>query len=70
MKMGSNARFYCVSSYKKCSGIIFMKGGSTSHGAIVAREYKIPAIVYNQTDEIPQEMLVEIDGKQGTWKVV
>jgi pyruvate,water dikinase len=55
--------------YKKCAGIIFMKGGVTSHGAIVAREYKIPAIVYNQTSEIPEQITVEIDGKQGTWKV-
>lgn len=56
--------------YKKCSAIIFMKGGVTSHGAIVAREYGIPAIVYNQTEEIPQNTSVEVDGLKGTWKVV
>jgi pyruvate,water dikinase len=56
--------------YKKCNAIIFMKGGVTSHGAIVAREYGIPAIVYNQTEEIPQNTAVEVDGMKGTWKVV
>lgn len=56
--------------YKRCNAIIFMKGGVTSHGAIVAREYGIPAIVYNQIEEIPQNTSVEVDGMKGTWKVV
>lgn len=32
--------------FLKCKGIVFLNGSVTSHGAIVAREFNIPAIVY------------------------
>jgi phosphoenolpyruvate-protein kinase (PTS system EI component) len=41
----------------------------TSHGAILAREFKIPAIVSHNIN-INDGQIVEIDGKNGTTKVV
>lgn len=57
------------SLYPKCAGLIFLRGGQTSHGAIVAREFKIPAIVDNNAANIRDETLVEINGETGVWKI-
>ena len=32
-------------TFAKCEGCIFLNGGITSHGSIIAREYRIPAVV-------------------------
>jgi phosphohistidine swiveling domain-containing protein len=56
--------------YPKCVGIIFLVGGQTSHGAIVAREFEIPALVAGDARDLPDGALVAIDGGQGIWRVV
>ncbi len=38
--------------YAKARGIIFLSGGILSHGAIIAREMNIPAVVCNKLHEI------------------
>ncbi len=53
-------------------GIVMDLGGMLSHGAIVAREYGIPAVVNTRsaTVEIQNGQLVTVDGRSGTvsWK--
>jgi phosphohistidine swiveling domain-containing protein len=56
-----------TTQFLKCSGIIFLNGAITSHGAILAREYKIPAIVFPNL-EINDGELVIIDGSTGNLK--
>ena len=53
--------------FASVAGLVMEKGGSVSHGAIIAREYGIPAVV-----SVPQAMtkivsgqLVEVDGAKG-----
>lgn len=55
--------------YPKCAGMIFLRGGATSHGAIVAREFHIPAIVDEAAIAIPDSSELLIQGKEGTWKI-
>lgn len=56
--------------YPKCKGMIFLKGGITSHGAIVAREFGIPAIVDAKAKNIDSKKMVKIDGDTGEWEIV
>jgi pyruvate,water dikinase len=47
-------------------GLIVERGGILSHGAIVARDFGIPAVVLEQaTRRIPDGARVEIDGSRG-----
>jgi rifampicin phosphotransferase len=47
-------------------GLIVERGGILSHGAIVARDFGIPAVVCEQaTERIPDGANIEIDGNQG-----
>lgn len=55
--------------YTKCKGMIFLKGGQTSHGAIVAREFGIPAIVDIQAQNIKNGTSITLDGQSGEWKI-
>ncbi len=56
--------------YPKCSGMIFLKGGQTSHGSIVAREFGIPALIDPEAIHIPPNTLIEMNGNKGIWKVL
>ncbi len=56
--------------YPKCSGMIFLRGGQTSHGSIVAREFGIPAIIDNKAQGIEDGTAVEINGSTGEWKII
>lgn len=49
------------------SGLIIERGGMLSHGAILAREFGIPAVVgvRNATQRIPQHATVFLDGDRG-----
>ena len=49
------------------SGLIVERGGMLSHGAIVAREFGIPAVVgvANITKELKDGQIVTLDGNQG-----
>ncbi len=55
--------------FPRCKGIIFLQGGPTSHGAIVAREYGVPALVDVRAKNIPDGKLIEIDGVSGKWNI-
>jgi pyruvate,water dikinase len=52
----------------RAGGLIAEVGGRLSHGAIVAREYRIPAVmnVQNATQRLQEGQLIRMDGQQGT----
>jgi pyruvate,water dikinase len=47
-------------------------GGRLSHGAIVVREYRIPAVmdVPHATQRLHDGQLIRIDGQQGTVEIL
>ena len=49
-------------------GLVMEMGGANSHGAVVAREYGIPAVVgvLNATGEITTGQRITVDGSAGT----
>jgi pyruvate,water dikinase len=53
-------------------GIISEVGGSLSHGAIVAREYGIPAVmdIHNATNILRNGQRVRIDGQRGIVEII
>jgi phosphohistidine swiveling domain-containing protein len=54
------------------AGLITEVGGLLSHGAVIAREYGLPAVlnVPGATEIIKTGQVVEIDGSQGTARIV
>ncbi|WP_313558782.1 PEP/pyruvate-binding domain-containing protein [Ruminiclostridium cellobioparum] len=54
------------------SGIIMNYGNILSHGAVVAREYKVPVVVFNDvaTKMLTEGQWLEIDGTNGRIRVV
>ena len=54
------------------AGLITEVGGLLSHGAVIAREYGLPAVlnVDGATEVIQTGQVLEIDGGQGTVKIV
>jgi phosphoenolpyruvate-protein kinase (PTS system EI component) len=54
------------------SAIVTDSGGVLSHSAVVAREYRIPAVVGtgNATSTIIDGQLIEVDGNAGIVRVV
>lgn len=56
--------------YPKCEGMIFLKGGQTSHGAIVAREFGIPAVVDSKAQGIVNNSKIELNGITGEWHIL
>ncbi|HJV26542.1 MAG TPA: PEP/pyruvate-binding domain-containing protein [Aromatoleum sp.] len=54
--------------FLKAGGLVMETGGYLSHGAIVAREFAIPAVVNlpGILDEIGDGARVEVDGRRGT----
>lgn len=56
----------------QAGGIIAEVGGQLSHGAIIAREYGIPAVmnVTQATQRLQTGQRVQIDGTQGTVKII
>ena len=52
-------------------GLVMEMGGANSHGAVVAREYGIPAVVGvpGATDAISTDDEVTVDGTSGTVRV-
>jgi phosphohistidine swiveling domain-containing protein len=63
----TNASPQFSTQFPKCSGLIFLKGGQTSHGAIVAREFKIPAIISASAVTLGNGQAVELNGTTGEW---
>jgi phosphoenolpyruvate synthase/pyruvate phosphate dikinase len=56
--------------YPKCNGMIFLKGGQTSHGAIVAREFGIPAVIDSKAQDISDNSKIELNGTTGKWQIL
>ncbi len=54
--------------FLSASGLVMETGGMMTHGAVVAREYGIPAIVGvdQATHKLKTGMLIRIDGSKGT----
>lgn len=54
--------------FQNAVGLVMEVGGRMTHGAVVAREYGIPAVVSvsNATSEIETGEWVRIDGARGT----
>ena len=59
-------------AFVRIAGIVTDQGGSLSHAAVVAREYRIPAVLGTQraTQEITQGQTIRIDGTNGTVEIV
>jgi pyruvate,water dikinase len=58
--------------FAKIAGLITESGGILSHGAVVSREYGIPAIfgIKQVTRRIKTGDLLEMDGETGTIKIL
>jgi pyruvate,water dikinase len=58
--------------FATASAIVTDSGGVLSHSAVVAREYRIPAVVGtgNATTTFKDGQLIEVDGDAGTVRVV
>ncbi|MEM1308689.1 MAG: PEP-utilizing enzyme, partial [Cyanobacteria bacterium P01_H01_bin.153] len=56
----------------QAAGLVAEVGGSLSHGAIVAREYKIPAVMNlsQATQRFQDGQVIRIDGRAGTVELV
>lgn len=65
-----NASLEFALQYPKCKGMIFLQGGQTSHGAIVAREYGIPSLIDPSAQGIKNGAKIFIDGELGEWKIL
>ena len=50
------------------AGLVMERGGILSHGAVVAREYGVPAVanIPNATQHIADGRMLQVDGNQGT----
>jgi pyruvate,water dikinase len=53
-------------------GLVMERGGAISHGAVIAREYGIPAVVgvAGALDRIRTGMFLEVDGTAGPVRIV
>ena len=53
--------------FLKAGGLVVELGGMLSHGAVVAREYGLPAVtnVQGATTQLKEGQMVTIDGRQG-----
>ena len=54
--------------FLRAAGLVMERGGILSHGAVVAREYGVPAVVNipNATRHITDGQMLQIDGNSGT----
>jgi pyruvate,water dikinase len=71
--LGSDYILVCPSTdpgwtplFMHAKGLIVERGGVLSHGAIVARDFGLPAVVYEDaTRRIPDGARIEVDGNRG-----
>lgn len=66
----SNASPEFAVQFPKCTGMIFLRGGQTSHGAIVAREFGIPAVVDSSIKGIADGTKVRLNATEGEWIIL
>ena len=65
-----NASPEFASEFTRCQGLIFQRGGQTSHGAIVAREFGIPALIDPRAVGIPDGSRLQLDAGAGVWRLL
>ena len=58
--------------FLKASGLVMERGGMLSHGAVVAREYGVPAVanITDATRAIVDGQKLQVDGNQGTVSII
>ncbi len=58
--------------FLKAAGLVMERGGMLSHGAVVAREYGVPAVVNiaDATRAISDAQTLHVDGNQGTVSII
>ncbi len=58
--------------FLKAAGLVMERGGMLSHGAVVAREYGVPAVVNiaDATRAISDGQTLHVDGNQGTVSII
>ena len=58
--------------FSTIAALLTLTGGKLSHGAVVAREYRIPAVlgVKDIFDKLSNGQLVEVDGTAGTIRLI
>ena len=58
--------------FLQAAGLVMERGGILSHGAVVAREYGVPAVanIPNATRRIADGQMLRVDGNQGTLSIV
>lgn len=58
--------------FMQASGLVMERGGMLSHGAVVAREYGVPAVVNipNATQNIADGQMLQVDGNQGIVSII
>ena len=58
--------------FLKAAGLVMERGGMLSHGAVVAREYGVPAVVNiaDATRSIEDGQTLQVDGNQGTVSII
>ncbi len=58
--------------FARLAGLVVERGGVLSHSAVVAREYRVPAIagIANIVAEIREGEIVEVDGNRGVVSIV
>ncbi len=54
------------------AGLVMERGGLLSHGAVVAREYGVPAVanIPNATQNISDGQMLQVDGNHGTVSII
>lgn len=54
--------------FSRAAGLVLELGSQLSHGAVVAREYGLPAVanISGATQNIPDGAEIELDGRSGT----
>ena len=66
------AHFSTITLFATAGGIVTDTGGVLSHCAVVAREYRIPAVVGTgaATSTINDGQILEIDGDAGVVRII
>jgi pyruvate,water dikinase len=53
--------------FTRIAGLVVARGGMLSHSAVVAREYRVPAVagIEKIVDEVRDGEVIEVDGTEG-----
>lgn len=58
--------------FMHAAGLVMERGGLLSHGAVVAREYGVPAVanITNATENLVEGQMIQVDGNKGTVSIL